>query len=164
MPNLHGLTNSMPLFAITVCILSLGCFAIACGRCAYADDHQTLPKELSSIVQSQAEDWNRGDIDAFMKAYWKSEELTFSSGGTTERGWEATRKRYHARYPDRATMGKLKFSDLEVQALSNDAALMLGRWHLERENPAGGNFSLVWKKIDGKWLIIHDHSSSASEK
>jgi beta-aspartyl-peptidase (threonine type) len=120
---------------------------------------ESLAKELGAIVEQQARDWNRGDIDAFMKAYWPSEELTFSSGGDVERGWEGTRARYKRRYPDRQTMGQVTFSELEVQPLDDNAALMLGRWHLEREQPVGGAFTLVWKKFDGRWLIVHDHTS-----
>ncbi len=119
-----------------------------------------LATELKNILQKQADSWNRGDIPAFMGAYWRSEKLTFSSGGKTTRGWEATRDRYLKTYPDKKTMGTLKFAELEVQSIDENAALMLGRWHLTREQPVGGNFSLVWQKIDGKWVIIHDHSSS----
>ncbi len=119
-----------------------------------------LANELNGVLQSQAESWNRGDIPAFMDAYWKSEQLTFCSGGKMTRGWEATRDRYLKNYPDKQTMGTLKFTELEVQLLDDAAALMLGRWHLTRDKPIGGNFSLVWKKIEGKWVIVHDHSSS----
>jgi beta-aspartyl-peptidase (threonine type) len=57
-------------------------------------------------------------------------------------------------------MGKLVFSNLESQEIGVDAVLMLGNWKLERDKPVEGNFSLIWKRFDGKWLIIHDHSSS----
>ena len=40
-------------------------------------------KEIAAILQKQTDAWNRQDIDGFMQTYWKSEELTFSSGGTT---------------------------------------------------------------------------------
>ena len=123
-----------------------------------------LAMELKSIVEKQATSWNRGDIPAFMEAYWHNEQLTFSSGGKTTRGWEATRDRYIKKYPDKQTMGMLKFTELEVQSLDDGAALMLGRWHLTRDQPAGGNFSLVWQKLDGKWMIVHDHSSSDTPK
>lgn len=123
-----------------------------------------LTAELKGIVEEQAASWNRGDIPAFMDAYWHSEKLTFSSGGNTTRGWEATRDRYLKNYPDKQSMGSLKFTDLEVQSLGDQAALMLGRWHLTRDQPVGGNFSLVWQKIDGKWVIVHDHSSKDADK
>ncbi len=119
-----------------------------------------LATKLKNVLQTQADSWNQGDIPAFMEAYWRSEQLTFSSGGKTTRGWDATRDRYLKNYPDKKTMGVLKFSELEVQLLDDSAALMLGRWHLTRDQPVGGNFSLVWQKIAGKWVIVHDHSSS----
>ena len=86
-----------------------------------------------------------------MDAYWRSDKLTFSSGGKTTRGWEATRDQYLKNYPDRKTMGTLKFTELEVQQLDDKAALMLGRWHLTRDQPVGGNFSLVWQK--DRWQV-----------
>lgn len=123
-------------------------------------DRAALSKSLEAIVAKQAADWNSGDIEAYMKGYWNSEDLTFSSGGKTERGWKATRERYLKGYPNREAMGKLSFSDLEVFPLGDTAALMLGRWKLDRKDPIGGNFSLVWRKIDGAWLIVHDHTSA----
>lgn len=122
-----------------------------------ADD----PETLHAVLNQQADAWNRGDIDAFMGAYWKSPKLTFSSGGETTRGWNETLERYRKRYPDRETMGKLKFSALETEMLGADVALTLGRWELDRKEPARGNFSLVWRKMDGTWRIVHDHSSSS---
>lgn len=117
-------------------------------------------EELIQVVQKQSGAWNRGDLTEFMSPYWNDERLTFSSGGKTKRGWKATFENYKENYPDRATMGKLTFSDLETQELGSEAMLMLGKWHLEREAPVGGNFSLVWKRIEGKWVIVHDHSSA----
>ena len=95
-----------------------------------------------------------------MKHYWNSDELTFSSGGETTRGWTNTRDRYHKRYPTREEMGQLRFSQLETTLLGDSAALVLGRWRLSRDmSPVAGNFSLVLRRIDGQWLIIHDHTS-----
>ncbi len=116
---------------------------------------------LRSVLDIQAAAWNRGDVDAFMNHYVKSDELTFSSGGSTTRGWEATRGRYRRRYPDRDAMGYLEFSGLESTLLAPDAALVLGRWKLTRENgDLGGNFSLVFQKVRNRWIIRHDHTST----
>ena len=117
-------------------------------------------KQIKSFIAMQAEAWNRGDIDAFMEYYWKSEKLTFSSGGSTTRGWQATKNGYHQRYPTRDQMGSLTFTNVEVTPLGATAALVLGRWDLKRESaPIGGNFSLTFRLIDGRWLIVHDHTS-----
>lgn len=129
-------------------------------KAATKAESKSLLAELTAIMNKQAADWNNGNVDEFMKAYWNSEDLTFSGGGKIVRGWKATRERYLKSYPDRETMGKLTFSDLELFPLGDSAALMLGRFHLDRKNPADGGFSLVWRKIDGTWLIIHDHTSS----
>jgi ketosteroid isomerase-like protein len=95
-----------------------------------------------------------------MAHYLKSDELSFSSGGSTTYGWAATRDRYKQRYPSRGRMGHLTFSELEIHPLDRGAALALGRWHLNREpDSAGGNFSLVLRRIGGRWVIVHDHTS-----
>ena len=125
-----------------------------------ADDSKL---QIEAVLTTQAEAWNRGDIDSFMKYYWNSDELTFSSGGETTRGWTNTRDNYRKRYPTRDLMGQLRFSQLEITLLGDSAALVLGRWRLAREmSPVAGNFSLVLRRIDGQWLIIHDHTSHLS--
>ena len=121
--------------------------------------NDALLDKLESILSEQAAAWNRGDIDGFMQHYWKSEDLTFSSGGHTTRGWQTTKDGYKQRYPTRERMGHLTFDSLEVFPQGDSAALLLGHWHLDRNGPVGGNFSLVFRKIDGKWVIVHDHTS-----
>lgn len=96
-----------------------------------------------------------------MEHYWKSDDLTFSSGGKTTRGWQTTKDGYKRRYPTRDQMGRLTFDRLEAFPLGDTAALLLGHWRLDRANPVGGNFSLVFRKIDGAWVIVHDHTSQA---
>src|SRR5688572_27618313 len=78
------------------------------ARAAMADD---AAKEIKAMLSRQAEAWNRGDIDGFMEHYWKSDELTFSSGGQTTRGWKSTKEDYQRRYPTREKMGRLTFSE-----------------------------------------------------
>lgn len=143
------------LFVMANLCLSAGCTTFS-GPARDA----SLTATLARVLTEQAAAWNRGDIDAFVDDYWKSPDLTFSSGGATTRGWEATRDRYHKRYPDRAAMGTLTFDSLEAMRLDANSALLLGRWKLVRAaDSPGGNFSLVFRRIDGRWLIVHDHTS-----
>lgn len=118
-------------------------------------------QEILNVLHRQVDAWNQGDIAGFMDTYWNSEQLTFSSGGETERGWQATIQRYRTRYPDKQTMGHLTFSNLEVTRLGDSAALVIGNWQLQRDHDSPrGKFSIVLRHMDDKWLIIHDHSSS----
>jgi ketosteroid isomerase-like protein len=117
--------------------------------------------KIRTAMDTQAQAWSGGDIDTFMESYWKSDKLRFASGGSINSGWEVTKARYKKRYPDRGAMGRLAFSDLDVQILSSDDALVFGRWTLTREaDTPGGLFTLHWRKIDGQWKIVSDHTSS----
>ena len=152
-------------------------FAVCCGLAvasASAQDKTGKPvdasksplqKQITAILTTQAAAWNRGDIDAFMEYYWKSKQLTFSSGGKTTRGWKETKANYKRRYPTRDAMGRVSFSKIEVTPIGDAGALVLGRWKLKRKSdPVGGNFSLVFRRIGKRWLIIHDHTSRDAKK
>ena len=140
-----------PIAAFSACIVVLQC---GCNASIEAD-------RIRAVLTEQDRAWNNGDIDGFMAHYVKSDELTFSSGGNTTRGWQETMKRYRRRYPDKATMGTLRFADLEITLLAPNTALVLGRWHLDRAaGNIGGNFSLVFERRGNRWLIRHDHTST----
>ncbi len=133
-------------------------------RAALAQKGQT-EAVLGQMLALQAEEWNRGDIEAFMQSYWRSPEVTFAGSGGIERGWENVLGRYKRVYPDRGAMGHLTFSQLEITPLGDDAALVLGHWQLQREkdNP-GGVFSLIVRRFPEGWRIIHDHTSAVSSQ
>lgn len=118
-----------------------------------------IREEIRAVMERQASDWNSGDIDGFMKGYWNSDKLVFVSSRVT-RGWPSTLDNYKKSYPNRAAMGTLTFSDLEITVLSKDSAVVLGSWSLKREkdNP-GGKFTLIFRKFKDGWKIIHDHTS-----
>jgi len=116
---------------------------------------------IEAVLNAQEAAWNRGDVDAFLTGYWHSAELTFSGSGGIARGWDGVLARYKKNYPDRAAMGQLDFSSLEIRFLGPDAALVLGRWYLKREKgDIGGVFSLVWERFPDGWKIVHDHTSA----
>jgi beta-aspartyl-peptidase (threonine type) len=126
-----------------------------------SDDHATDRAAITKVLEAQQSNWNEGYVDAFLQGYWRSPDLTFSGTGGIARGWDGVLARYKKNYPDRAAMGQLDFSDLEFRFLGNDAALVLGRWHLSRaQGNVGGVFSLVWQKFPEGWRIIHDHTSA----
>ena len=119
---------------------------------------------IEAVLRAQQDAWNGGDVRAFMDHYWKSDDLTFSSGGKTTRGWQAALNGYLKRYPTREKMGRLSLSGWEITSLGDEAALVIGEWKLDRQRePVGGNFTLVLRKIDERWVIVHDHTSRLVE-
>jgi len=132
----------------------------ACATAAGGSGGDPAPA-IQRVLDEQVEAWNRGDLEAFMDGYWRSPDLVFTSGGNVQRGWQTTLDRYRATYGNSPeTMGRLAFSDLEVHPLADGAAWALGRWELDNEGRTmGGVFSLVFRRLDGRWLIVHDHTS-----
>ncbi len=119
--------------------------------------------EIRNVLKSQQDAWNRGDIDAFMNGYWRSEETVFVSGDDVARGWQKVLDRYKTKYSDRAKMGTLMFSNLEITPLSDDSAVVLGSWKLNRANDQPhGRFTLIFRRFPDGWKIVHDHTSAAS--
>lgn len=123
------------------------------------------PKEkdkaaILAIMDRQEKCWNNGDLECFMNGYWESEDLKFIGKNGITYGWQATLDRYRKGYPDKAAMGKLTFTILHTDAISKKSVMVVGKWHLQRADDAPeGHFSLIWRKIDGEWVIVADHSS-----
>ena len=129
--------------------------------------------EIRAVLRAQGEAWNRGDIDSFMNGYARADTTVFVSGDEVTRGWQTVRDRYLKKYNDRAKMGTLTFSDLEIEQLGPDSAVALGRWELKHAGdppPQGsdvagnphGRFTLIFRKTPDGWHIVHDHTSAAA--
>ncbi len=148
-----------------VLILILGQLSFAPGCASTGGERNAVPshREIPRLLENQATAWNRGDLEGFMAGYWRSPDLTFSSGGKLTRGWQPMLDRFRESYPDKSTMGKLTFSDLEITDVGSNAALVLGRWRVEGDEPDSGAFSLVLRRDDGQWVIIHDHTSRLAQ-
>lgn len=121
------------------------------------------PKEIQaikSVMEKQNAAWNNGDIDGFMQGYWNSSDLVFVSGDKVTRGWQQTTDNYKKSYNTREKMGVLTFSELEVNILSKDSAVVLGRWRVAHPpKDSMGRFTLIFRKFKDGWKIIHDHTS-----
>ena len=121
--------------------------------------------EITAVLQAQQGAWNRGDVDGFMNGYARSASTVFISEDTIRRGWQTVRDRYKQKYSNRAKMGTLAFSDLEITLLSSDSAVASGRWRLKRANDQPhGRFTLILKRLPEGWRIVHDHTSAAPQK
>jgi len=121
------------------------------------------PAAIRAVLDKQAADWNRGDLDAFATGYKNSPDILFM-GRAIHRGYAEMVATYHQSYPTRERMGKLSFSQVEVQPLDARFATVTGHFHLERAEAAGGNsdgfYLLVFEKTPAGWKIVRDDSTS----
>lgn len=114
------------------------------------------------VIRESEDGWNSGRIERYMECYEDSPETTFV-GSEVTKGTNAVLVRYRKAYPNAATMGTLKFTELQARRLSPDLAVATGRYTLERDAAAGGRktglFSVVLRRGAAGWRIIHDHSN-----
>ena len=134
-------------------IISLAFFISASAQ---SKDEQII----HTLLEEQRQAWNTGDLEHFMGTYWQSDSLMFIGKSGVTYGWQNTLNNYKKSYPDTATMGKLQFDILEVKRLSVMYFFVVGKWHLTRSiGDVGGHFTLLFKKVKNKWVIVADHSS-----
>ena len=146
--------NVLP-FLITIFMLS---------GCTHTIDEKTNKSEILKVLIEQQDGWNNGVIEEYMAGYCQSDSLRFASGGSVSYGWQTTLDRYKKGYPDKEVMGKLIFSNIDIRLISQESALVFGKWELERKKDhPWGLFTLLFKKTDQGWRIVHDHTSSASK-
>jgi ketosteroid isomerase-like protein len=115
---------------------------------------------IRAAMNDQLSAWNAGNIERYMDTYWKNDSLMFIGKSGITYGWQNTLNNYKKGYPDTTAMGKLGFDIIQAKRLSVMYFSITGRWNLTRSiGNVGGYFTLLFKKIKNKWVIVSDHSS-----
>ena len=139
-------------------VLLLGMPLAATAQSAPTPEAQAIIK----VLNKSADDWNRGDIDAFATSYKNSPDILFL-GRTIQHGYAQMLGRYKSAYPTPEAMGTLSFAQLAVQPLDARFATVTGKFHLERTAAGGGNadgyFLLVVESTPAGWKIIRDSTT-----
>jgi uncharacterized protein (TIGR02246 family) len=114
---------------------------------------------VAAMLEHGARTWNRGDLDGFVSDY--ASDATFVTSGGVVRGVEAIRARYAPRFGPGGVRDSLSFQDIEVDLLAPDVANAIATYVLMRGDSvtARGPTSLVVRRVNGRWRIVHDHSS-----
>jgi ketosteroid isomerase-like protein len=115
--------------------------------------------DILKVLEDQRICWNNGDLAGYMESYWKSDSTRFMGKSGINYGWYATFNSYKSGYPNKEAMSILTFKVISLELMNETTAFMIGKWELDRKEKAGGHFSLIWKKVNGKWVIATDHSS-----
>lgn len=134
-------------------------YCLFCGLSLVAQKHSKDVNQVLENMKTQEESWNKGDVRGFMNYYWNSDSLKFIGSKGITYGWQKTLDNYMKGYPNKEAMGILTFTILDATQLSETSIYVIGKWELKKEKPSGGHFTLLWKNINGKWVIVSDHTS-----
>lgn len=139
-------------------LVTTSCVHVAVVRRA-APDAVAARAGVAAMLDHGARAWNRGDLDDFISDYVP--DATFVTGRGVVRGVAAIRERYAPRFGPGGVRDSLSFRDLEVDLLGPDVANAIAFYVLMRGDSvtATGPTSLVVRRVDGRWRIVHDHSS-----
>lgn len=153
---------SKPQFrTLLLCIALTSTICLATQQSSKDSDSQPESDAIASLLKKQVSDWNRGDIPAFMNGYWRSKYTEFVNDSGIFQGWEDVLQRYLHSYPNRAAMGHLTFSGLEIHALCADSAYVVGEYRLDRQKDTlRGVFTLIFTKFPEGWRIVNDHTTA----
>lgn len=137
-------------------------FIVAISYAGLAQNYTAEKLIISQVLIKQQAAWNAGNIEKFMSGYWFSDSLQFVGRKGITLGWQNTLDNYKKSYPDTTAMGKLTFEITKIDVLCKHDAFVVGKWYLNRhasKGNIGGYFTLLFKKMKGKWVIVSDHSS-----
>ncbi|HXD33473.1 MAG TPA: DUF4440 domain-containing protein [Pyrinomonadaceae bacterium] len=148
-----------------LCSLTLGLLTVLLVQTAISSQtpkQNTITDAVKAVLFAQRDAWNRGDIPGYMDGYERSPKTVFVSGDNVTHGWQTVLEHYQKSYNSREKMGTLSFTDLEINPIGNDRAVVIGSWRLKRANDEPhGKFTLIFRKTKAGWRIVHDHTSSA---
>ena len=138
---------------LTFLLLFAGSFSVSLAQ-SFAE------KQIRDVMDKSANDWSAGNIDEFMKSYWNSDSVMYVGTRNITYGYQNMLNAYKRSFPDTASMGKLTFNLVDIRELSPEYYLVTGKFFLARTvGNANGVFTVLFRKINGKWLIVYDHSS-----
>ncbi len=117
---------------------------------------------VQQLLESSADAWNRGDLEGFVGDYARDSGTTFMAGGTVQYGFDWIYGNYSGWWDLGDERDSLRFESVAARALGSDHILATARFVLFRGDSvtASGPFTLVWRRIEGEWKIIHDHTST----
>lgn len=140
---------------LLILIIALSAFAVNAQTVSIKTRY-----EIISVLTHQQKCWNNGDIEGYMSGYWDSDSLRFITKTGITRGWKTTMDMYKQHYPDKESMGTLAFEEVDMMQMNASTVFVMGKWTLQKaKETVGGRFTIIFKKIDGAWKIIIDHSS-----
>jgi ketosteroid isomerase-like protein len=133
---------------------------VFCTTTFFAQAQNKDENAIRAMLSAQEAAWNTGNLEQFMIGYWQSDSLMFIGKNGPTYGYNKTLANYKKGYPDTAHMGKFTSTIVNMKRLSSEYYFVTGKWFLKRTvGDVSGYYTLLIRKINGKWVVVADHSS-----
>ena len=133
---------------------------IFCTTTIFTQAQNKDENAIRAMLSAQEAAWNTGNLEQFMIGYWQSDSLMFIGKNGPTYGYNKTLANYKKGYPDTAHMGKFTSTIVGMKKLSPEYYFITGKWFLKRTvGDVSGYYTLLIRKINGKWVVVADHSS-----
>jgi uncharacterized protein (TIGR02246 family) len=149
------------LLLVLVVVAWFSLARLAVKPAATTQDPAMVRREIFAVLDHGAGAWDAGNLDEFISDYLPDSGTTFITSTRVLHGVDAIRAVYAARFSPGAQRDSLHFQDVEVDLLAPDVVNTIAWYVLTRGDSivARGPTSLVMRRVNGRWRIVHDHSS-----
>jgi uncharacterized protein (TIGR02246 family) len=116
-------------------------------------------QEISAEFEQSAAGWNAGNLDAFMAIY--ADDATFARPDGFVRGKPVIQQLYAPVFAPGVARDSLGMEQLEISPIATDIVLVRGIYRNIHEGriTRRGASTLLMRRINGHWRIIHEHSN-----
>jgi len=123
------------------------------------ESNESYTNEIVALMNQSSQDWNAGNLDAFMALYDTASTFMLSKGPV---GLKGMRENYQKVFfnGDKPKQN-LRYEDMEVRPLGKDHALLTGKFVLYGNGlpEKRGIYTLIFVRRGNTWKMLHDHSS-----
>jgi hypothetical protein len=117
--------------------------------------------EVTAALDAQVNGWNAGVPDKAMSVYYDSPDMLWVNRSGIRKGYDLIRASYQRTPAERSRMGTYSYETLHTDRLGRDCVFFVIRWKIESNGRTtmGGVTSMVWKRINKRWVITAEHAS-----
>ncbi len=128
--------------------------------CGEIENKEKDIQEIKLAIENAEKNWNNGDLWMFMDIYWNSSEVRFISKRGIVYGIDNIYEHFKKKYETKDTMGEISFKLLDIKRIDRNLYSVTGKYNLiSKIKVRDGIYTLVFKKIDEKWVVVSDHTN-----
>ena len=112
--------------------------------------------QIKSMLKNRVHAWNSGNFESYIAYYRNFDNLSVTIGDRKRKGWQSVFDFLKSEFNPQ--MGTMRISELEIDTVSDESAIVAGKWTLQQVNDVtSGQITSVLKRVEGTWKITAEH-------